>query len=94
MSQKATPFELPTGEGAPKNWGLGVDVFMAIQRATLARCGQEPAVLFLPCFSMVSVQPKPPRRAYHFGTKCSKLHFTNKVLSRTMDRGRTIWGWS
>lgn len=54
MSQKVLPFELPTGEGAPKNWGLGVDVFIAIQRATLARCGQEPAVLFSPCFSMVS----------------------------------------
>lgn len=46
MSQKATPFELPTGEGAPKNWGLGGDIFIAIQRARWLGVGESPRSCF------------------------------------------------
>jgi hypothetical protein len=54
----------------------------------------EPTVLSLStlaCFACI--QAKKPRRAYHFAdAKCSKLHFTNKVLSQTMIERKILGG--
>jgi hypothetical protein len=83
-------------------WGMpltGVGSFespkaYAIQRATLAGCGREahgPVFSTQACFACM--QAKKPRRAYHFAdAKCSKLHFTNKVLSQTIIERKFLGG--